>query len=58
VRYGARAIEFQQGKDAIEVQSVTELADMLHTVRHAVADGELDELLAKYAEYGRAVKKE
>jgi hypothetical protein len=58
VRYGARAIEFQKGKDAIEVQSVTELADMLHTVRHAVADGELDELLAKYAEYGRAVKKE
>jgi hypothetical protein len=58
VRYGARAIEFQKGKDAIEVQSVTELADMLHTVRHAVADGELDELLAKYAQYGRRVRKQ
>jgi hypothetical protein len=57
VRYGARAIEFQKGKDAIEVQSVTELADMLHTVRHAVAEGELDELLAKHAEYGRSVRK-
>lgn len=31
VRYGARAIEFQKGKDAIEVQSVTELADTLQT---------------------------
>jgi hypothetical protein len=58
VRYGARAIEFQKGKDAIEVQSVTDLADMLRTVRHAVADGELDELLAKYAQYGRSVKKQ
>jgi hypothetical protein len=57
VRYGARAIEFQKGKDAIQVQSVTELADMLRTVRQAVAGGELDELLTKYAQYGRAVKK-
>jgi hypothetical protein len=57
VRYGARAIEFQKGKDAIEIQTVTELADMLHTVRQAVAEGELDELLAKYAQYGRLVKR-
>jgi hypothetical protein len=57
VRYGARAIEFQKGKDAIEIQTVTELADMLHTVRQAVAEGELDELLAKYAQYGRSVKR-
>ena len=57
VRYGARAIEFEKGKDAIQVQSVKELADMLRTVRHAVADGELDDLLAKYAQYGRGVKK-
>ncbi|KAF0282282.1 DUF6641 family protein [Spiribacter roseus] len=57
VRYGARAIEFQKGKDAIEVESVEALPAMLRTVRHAVADGELDELLAKYAQYGRAVKK-
>lgn len=57
VRYGARAIEFQKGKDAIEIQTVTELADMLRTVRQAVAEGELDELLAKYAQYGRLVKR-
>ena len=57
VRYGARAIEFQKGKDAIEVASVDVLPAMLQTVRHAVADGELDELLAKYAEYGRSVRK-
>ena len=57
VRYGARAIEFQKGKDAIEVESVDALPAMLKTVRHAVADGELDDLLAKYAEYGRAIKR-
>ncbi|WP_157809148.1 DUF6641 family protein [Spiribacter roseus] len=57
VRYGARAIEFQKGKDAIEVESVEALPAMLRTVRHAVADGELDELLAKYAQYGRTVRK-
>ena len=57
VRYGARAIEFQKGKDAIEVESVEALPAMLKTVRHAVADGELDELLAKYAQYGRRVRK-
>ena len=53
VRYGARAIEFQKGKDAIAVESVDAVPAMLRTVRHAVADGELDELLAKYAQYGR-----
>lgn len=57
VRYGARAIEFQKGKDAIEVESVTQLTEMLQIVRQAVAEGELDDLLAKYAQYGRAVKK-
>ncbi|MEX0450511.1 DUF6641 family protein [Spiribacter sp. 218] len=57
VRYGARAIEFQKGKDAIEVESVEALPAMLRTVRQAVVEGELDELLAKYAQYGRAVKK-
>jgi hypothetical protein len=30
---------------------------MLHTVRNAVSDGELDELLAKAVEYGRAIKR-
>ena len=58
VRYGARAIEFQKGKDAIEVASVDKLADTLQTVRKAVAEGELDELLAKCAEYGRSVRKQ
>jgi hypothetical protein len=57
VRYGARAIEFQKGKDAIEVESVEALPAMLQTVRQAVTDGELDALLAKYAQYGRTVKK-
>ena len=56
VRYGARAIEFQKGKDAISVESIDALPAMLQTVRHAVADGVLDQLLAKYAQYGRRVK--
>jgi len=57
VRYGARAIEFQKDNDAIEVASVEALPAMLQTVRQAVAEGELDELLAKYAEYGRSVRR-
>ena len=57
VRYGARAIEFQKGKDAIEVENVEALPAMLQTVRKAVAKGELDELLAQYAEYGRSVRR-
>ena len=57
VRYGARAIEFEKGKDAIAVESIDALPAMLKTVRHAVADGELDDLLAKCAEYGRRMRK-
>jgi hypothetical protein len=57
VRYGARAIEFQKGKGAIEVASVDKLADTLRSVREAVDGGELDELLAKYAQYGRSAKR-
>ena len=57
VRYGARAVEFEKGKDAIEVENVEALPAMLQTVRQAVSEGELDELLAKYAEYGRSVRK-
>ena len=57
VRYGARAIEFQKGKDAIEVASVDKLADTLRSVRESVDGGELDELLAKYAKYGRSAKR-
>jgi hypothetical protein len=56
VRYGARAIEFQKGKDAIEVTSVDKLADTLRSVRDAVAGGELDDLLGKYAQYGHNIK--
>jgi hypothetical protein len=37
---------------------VTELTEILQTVRKAVVEGELDDLLAKYAQYGRAVNKE
>ena len=58
VRYGARAIGVEKGKDAIEVESVEALPEMLQTVRQAVAEGELDELIAKYAEYGRSVANE
>jgi len=57
VRYGARAIEFEKDRDAIQVESVDALPAMLQTIRHAVSDGEFDDLLAKYAQYGRRLKK-
>jgi hypothetical protein len=56
-RHRAYAIELQKGEDAIGVQTVTELAETLRTVREAIPSEELDELLAKYAQYGRAVKR-
>jgi hypothetical protein len=57
VRYGARAIEFQKGKDAIEVESMEALPASLRSVREAVAECELDELLVKNAEYSISVRR-
>jgi hypothetical protein len=49
VRYGAKAIEFEKGKNAIIVPSKDQLVTTLDTVISAVRAGELDEHLDQYA---------
>jgi uncharacterized protein with PhoU and TrkA domain len=56
VRYGAKAIEFEKGKNAIIVPSKDQLAATLDTVITAVRAGELDEYLSQQAKDRSAPK--
>ena len=42
VRYGAKAIEFEKGKDAVLLEDVRELATVLPKLIAATEAGELD----------------
>ena len=55
VRYGSKPLEFAKGKNAIELASETEVADVLAKVREAAELGELDALIEKQAQFGRRV---
>ena len=55
VRYGSKPLEFAKGKNAIELASETEVADVLAKVREATELGELDVLIEKLAQFGRRV---
>ena len=55
VRYGSKPLEFAKGKNAIELASETEVADVLAKVREAAEHGELDALIEKQAQFGRRV---
>jgi len=55
VRYGSKSLEFDKGKNAIELGSEEEVADVLAKVREAAELGELDALIEKQAQYGRRV---
>jgi len=46
VRYGSKAIEFEKGKNAIELDSEEQVAATLLKVKDAVKAGEFDELIA------------
>jgi len=46
IRYGSKAIEFEKGKNAIELDSEEQVADTLLKVKDAVTAGEFDELIA------------
>lgn len=46
VRYGSKAIEFEKGKNAIELDSEEQVAATLLKVKEAVVGGEFDELIA------------
>ena len=55
MRYGSKPLEFAKGKNAIELASEAEVADVLAKVREAAEQGELDALIEKQAQYGRRV---
>ena len=54
-RYGSKPLEFTKGKNAIELGSEAEVADVLAKVREAAELGELDALIEKKAQFGRRV---
>ena len=55
VRYGSKPLEFAKGKNAIELASEGEVADMLRKVREAAELGELDAFIEQQAQFGRRV---
>ena len=55
VRYGSKLLEFAKGKNAIELASEAEVADVLAKVREAAELGELDALIEKQAQFGKRV---
>jgi hypothetical protein len=55
IRYGSKPLEFAKGKNAIELTSEVEVADVLLKVKEATELGELDALIEKQAQFGRRV---
>ena len=53
VRYGSKPLEFAKGKNAIELATEAEVADVLAKLREAAELGELDALIEKQAQFGR-----
>ena len=55
VRYGSKPLEFAKVKNALELASEAEVADVLAKVREAVELGELDALMEQQVQFGRRV---
>ena len=55
MRYGSKPLEFAKGKNAIELASEAEVADVLAKVREAAELGELDGLIEEQAQFSRRV---
>ena len=53
VRYGSKPLDFAKGKNAIELATESEVADVLAKVREAAELGELDVLIEQQAQFGR-----
>ena len=56
-RYGNKVIEFEKGKNAIELSSKAELEPTLQNIKKAVDNGEFDTLLEQQLAYGSHLKK-
>jgi len=55
VRYGSKPLEFAKGKNAIELATESEVADVLAMLREAAEHGELDALIEQQAQFGKRV---
>ena len=55
VRYGSKPLDFAKGKNAIELGSETEIADLLAKVREVAEHGELDTHFEQQALFSRRV---
>tara|TARA_B110000908_G_scaffold163636_1_gene210443 strand:- start:1 stop:459 length:459 start_codon:yes stop_codon:yes gene_type:complete len=53
VRYGSKPLEFAKDKNAIELATEAEVADVLAKVRESAENGELDASIEKQAQFGR-----
>jgi hypothetical protein len=58
IRYGNKVIEFEQGKNAIELSSKAELEPTLQSIKTAVDNGEFDRLLEEQLVYGSRLTKQ
>jgi hypothetical protein len=57
IRYGSKPIEFEKGKCAISVATLADVSPTLETVKLAVENGELDDLLEAQFAFGKRVAK-
>ena len=55
MRHGSKPVESAIGKNAIELATEAEVADVLAKVREASENGELDALIEHQAQFGRQV---
>jgi hypothetical protein len=58
IRYGNKVIEFEEGKNAIELSSKEELEPTLQSIKQAVDNGEFDKLLEEQISYGSHLTKQ
>jgi hypothetical protein len=57
VRYGSKPLEFSKGKNAIELVDENAVAETLVKIKEAAEKGELDTLIEKQVQFGRAIRK-
>ena len=58
IRYGNKVIEFEKGKNAIELSSKAELEPTLLSIKKAVDNGAFDTLLEEQLAYGSFLTKQ
>ena len=58
IRYGNKVVEFEDGKNAIELSSKTEIEPTLLSIKKAVENGEFDRLVEEQLVYSSRLTKQ